>query len=127
MCTGNEMCAEVVVKDQPFIHATFVSYQRSKVKLHKRVALFTLQGIRSREAATQAVGKVIGIVNPASGKTIFGRVSCLHGNSGVVRARFFRNLPAQLLGCHARLFFRDPENLGNKATPKQERLRAQQK
>ncbi|TNJ27838.1 Ribosomal protein L35a [Giardia muris] len=121
------MCAEVVVKDLPFIYATFVSYQRSKVKQRERVALFTLQGIRSREAALQAVGKVIGIVNPASGKTIFGRVTCPHGNSGAVRARFFRNLPPQLLGNHARLFFRDPENLGNRATPKDERLRALKK
>jgi large subunit ribosomal protein L35Ae len=56
--------------------------------------IIEIEGIDSREKAKAFLDKKI-IWKTPSGKEIAGKIIALHGNKGVVRAKFERNLPGQ--------------------------------
>lgn len=58
--------------------------------------LIMIDGISSREDATNLVGKEVSWKSPA-GKEIKGKIASAHGSKGIVRAIFERGLPGQSL------------------------------
>jgi len=58
--------------------------------------LIELENVNSKEKAKEFLGKKLVWTSP-SGKNIEGKILALHGNKGVVRAKFERNLPGQAI------------------------------
>jgi large subunit ribosomal protein L35Ae len=78
------------------IPSVFVSHKRSKRKVYPRHALLRIENVCSREAARKYVGNCVEFIR--NDNSVYGRISRVHGNSGVVCARFVRNLPPNDIG-----------------------------
>lgn len=78
------------------IPATFVSHKRSQRKIYPRYALLRMPCVKDRESAKKYVNNAVLYVR--NGKENSGVITRVHGNSGVVMARFEKNLPPQDIG-----------------------------
>ena len=74
-----------------------VQFRRGRHTLTEKHMLIEVEGIISREKATELVGKAVEWKSPA-GKLIKGKVSGAHGNNGVIRTIFEKGLPGQSVG-----------------------------
>ncbi|WBW73545.1 60S ribosomal protein L35A [Schizosaccharomyces osmophilus] len=93
-----------------YVKAKHLSYQRSKHHIQPNTSLVKVEGCDSKEDAQFYLGKRICFVykcnKPIRGskiRVIWGTVSRVHGNSGVVRARFVHNLPPKTFGASLRV------------------------
>jgi large subunit ribosomal protein L35Ae len=76
--------------------AFITSYRRSRHIQKPNQILLKVDGIDSASAAHKLLGKKVFV--PIKGeKKMFGKVVDVHGNNGVVRARFSKGLPGQVL------------------------------
>ena len=73
-----------------------LSYRRGKHTQNVNQVLIELGNVNSREKAEKFLKKKVVWKSP-SGKEIEGEIIGLHGNKGVVRAKFETNLPGQAL------------------------------
>jgi large subunit ribosomal protein L35Ae len=71
-----------------------LSYRRGRRTQNVNQMLVELENVDSKEKAKEFLNKKLIWKSPA-GKEIKGEVIALHGNKGVVRAKFERNLPGQ--------------------------------
>eukprot|EP01068_Selenidium_serpulae_P014091 Selendium_serpulae@DN6052_c1_g1_i2.p4 len=88
--------------------ARVVGYRRCMHDIHNEHPLVKIEGVDSKEEANWYLGKRVvyvykaGKVNASKGKgkwrVIPGKIRRVHGNGGVVRAKFRRNLPGQAIG-----------------------------
>ena len=83
----------------------FTGFKRGQRTQKEDTALITIQGCLDRKASTWYHGKRVAFVyrakNAKTGinyKSIWGKVTASHGQSGVVRAKFARNLPPRAFG-----------------------------
>jgi large subunit ribosomal protein L35Ae len=79
-----------------FMQGTILSYRRGRRTQDVNQMLIELENITSKEKAKEFLNKKI-IWETPSGKEIKGEIIALHGNKGVVRAKFERNLPGQAI------------------------------
>ncbi len=79
------------------MEAKILSFRRNRHTQYMNQFLLEFDGSDSREKAVKFIGKKVVWKSPA-GKEIVGKVTDIHGNSGVVRARFNRGLPGQAIG-----------------------------
>ena len=84
------------------MQGTILSYRRGRHTQNVNQILVELEGLDSREKAKEFVGKKL-MWKTSSGKEIKGEIIALHGNKGVVRAKFERNLPGQSFGTKVQL------------------------
>ena len=75
---------------------TILSYRRGRHTQDVNQILIELEDIDSKEKAKEFLKKKLVWKSP-SGKEIKGEIIALHGNKGVVRAKFERNLPGQAI------------------------------
>ena len=73
------------------------SYRRGKHLQHPNQVLLKFDEITSRAEAATLVGHKVKWISEV-GKEFLGKVLAVHGNSGVVRAKFRTNLPGQAIG-----------------------------
>ncbi|KAH0794524.1 ribosomal protein L35Ae [Histomonas meleagridis] len=95
-----------------WVSAVFTSFRRSKRQINPNQALLQISGVNSKEEAQFYVGKKVASYVKAKvgkdGKKIdahinWGVITQPNGNSGVVRAKFDRNLPPIMLGKKVRV------------------------
>ncbi|VVT47181.1 60S ribosomal protein eL33 [Magnusiomyces paraingens] len=94
-----------------YVKGKHVSYQRSKHVTHPNTSLIKLEGVSSTKDAQFYLGKRVAYVYRASKevngskvRVMWGKITRSHGNNGVVRAKFSKNLPPNSLGSTIRVF-----------------------
>jgi large subunit ribosomal protein L35Ae len=94
-----------------YVRATILGYKRSKSNQYPTTSLLQIEGVNTPEEVNWYLGKRLAYVYKAKTKKngslyrcTWGKVARPHGNSGVVRARFRKNLPPASLGAKVRVF-----------------------
>ncbi|GAM18257.1 hypothetical protein SAMD00019534_014320 [Acytostelium subglobosum LB1] len=95
------------------LHSTGVvlGYRRSQATQYPNISLVKIEGVNTRTDSRFYLGKRVCLArrvkktpkNPQGYKIIWGKVSKSHGSSGVVQARFPRNLPPKAMGAKVRV------------------------
>ncbi len=73
-----------------------LGYRRGRHTQNVNQMLVELENVNSKEKAKEFLGKKL-IWESPGGKQIKGEIIALHGNKGVVRAKFEKNLPGQAI------------------------------
>merc|ERR550514_597957 len=104
-----------------YVEARILGFKRSKKNQYSQTSLIKANGVESREDTKFYFGKRIAFVYKARKiklgtnlRCIWGKVIRSHGNSGVLRAKFRRNLPPNSIGSHCRVML-----YPNRSYPKQ--------
>jgi len=84
------------------MQGTILSYRRGRHTQNVNQVLVELNDVDSREKAKKFLNKKLVWESP-SGKEIKGEIIGLHGNKGIVRAKFERNLPGQAITTKIRI------------------------
>ncbi|CAN6651129.1 large ribosomal subunit protein eL33A [Trichomonascus vanleenenianus] len=93
-----------------YVKGKHLSYQRSKRTNNPNVSLIQIEGVATPQDAQFYLGKRVAFVYRASKevrgtkiRVMWGKVTRTHGNSGVVRATFSKNLPPKTFGATVRV------------------------
>lgn len=93
-----------------YVKGKHISYQRSKRTNNPNCSLVKIEGVTTPEEAQFYLGKRVAFVYRASKevrgtkiRVMWGKITRTHGNSGVVRANFKKNLPPKTFGATVRV------------------------
>ena len=76
-----------------------MSFRRGRHNVKGNQVLIEIEGVDSRETASKFIGKRVVWKSPGEKKKeIYGKITALHGNKGILRARFSKGLPGIVLG-----------------------------
>lgn len=88
-----------------------LGYKRSQRTQHPNFALVTIRNVKTKKDAQFYVGKKVAYIYKGKSekpkkkkiRCIWGKINKTHGNSGVVRVRFTKPIPATSFGKKARI------------------------
>lgn len=102
--------SSVAAPNRLYVNGKHVSYQRSKRSVNPSCSLIKIEGVESLKDTQFYLGKRVAFVYRAQKevrgtkiRVIWGKVTKAHGNSGVVRANFKKNLPPKTFGSTVRV------------------------
>eukprot|EP00850_Spirogloea_muscicola_P011840 SM000075S21929 [mRNA] locus=s75:124954:125989:+ [translate_table: standard] len=94
-----------------YVRGSILGYRRSKSDQYPSTSLLQIEGVATKGEVEWYAGKKVAYVYKAKTKkkgslyrAIWGHVCRPHGNSGIVRAKFRKNLPPASLGAKVRVF-----------------------
>merc|ERR550514_797164 len=100
-----------------YVRGKILGYKRSVVNQYNSTSLIKVDGVESREETVFYRGKRIVYIYKSKNlrqgtkyRCIWGKITRAHGNSGVVRAKFHKNLTPHALGEYCRVMLY-PSNL----------------
>ncbi|KCZ76035.1 hypothetical protein H311_02975, partial [Anncaliia algerae PRA109] len=82
------------------LEAIFVSHKRGLRRIHPNRSLIRVEGLKNKNLASNFVGNAVISEYKKEGQLFInkGIITRVHGNSGVLMAKFERNLPPQMVG-----------------------------
>ncbi|MBI4140352.1 50S ribosomal protein L35ae [Candidatus Woesearchaeota archaeon] len=84
--------------------AVIVNFRGSRRRKSGNQMILTINDVTTKESAQKLVGKKVVWNCPGKEKkTINGKISSAHGNSGCVRVIFERGMPGQSLGTEVKV------------------------
>eukprot|EP00344_Euplotes_crassus_P001266 CAMPEP_0197012482 /NCGR_PEP_ID=MMETSP1380-20130617/62617_1 /TAXON_ID=5936 /ORGANISM="Euplotes crassus, Strain CT5" /LENGTH=107 /DNA_ID=CAMNT_0042435979 /DNA_START=20 /DNA_END=343 /DNA_ORIENTATION=+ len=93
-----------------YVRARFLGFKRGKRMQKTHTSLLKLENVKTTKDANFYLGKRVAYIyrglrkiNGSSFRVIWGRITRPHGNSGVVRAKFRKNLPPAAMGSMLRV------------------------
>mmetsp|Transcript_32435 Transcript_32435/g.85799 ORF Transcript_32435/g.85799 Transcript_32435/m.85799 type:complete len:128 (+) Transcript_32435:62-445(+) len=93
-----------------YAKGVILGYKRSKSNSYANCTLLKVDGVRTREDAAWYFGKRVAYVYKAKKevmnskfRVMWGKIRRAHGNSGVVRAKFRKNIPPRAFGAPCRI------------------------
>merc|ERR1712139_554692 len=93
-----------------YVKGVVASFKRSQAKQYNHTNLIKIQGVETTEDAKFYFGKKIMYMyrthtekDGSRFRVMWGKVCRAHGTSGVVRAKFTKNLPPSALGAPVRI------------------------
>ncbi|MFC2143915.1 50S ribosomal protein L35ae [Candidatus Aenigmatarchaeota archaeon] len=79
--------------------ATVVNFRRGRHNQTMNQLLLEIPGVDTKALASGFIGKRVKWTSPGKlKKEIFGKIVNTHGSNGVVRARFSKGLPGEVVG-----------------------------
>ncbi|CAI5974494.1 unnamed protein product [Closterium sp. NIES-64] len=92
-----------------YVRAVVLGHKRGKSNVHEHTSLLQIENVQSKEESQWYLGKRIVYIykaktlkNGSLYRSMWGRVTRPHGNTGVVRAKFKKNLPCTATGRRVR-------------------------
>jgi len=79
------------------MQALITSFKRGRHTITGNQAVAVIDGVETREAAKELIGKSI-VWKSSAGKELKGEIRSPHGNKGAVRVLWERVMPGQALG-----------------------------
>lgn len=108
-CPISDICSLTICR--LYVRGSILGYKRGKSNQYPSTSLIQIEGVNTVEEVNWYLGKRVAYVYKAKTKkngtlyrSMWGRVIKPHGNSGVVRATFRKNLPPSSLGGRVRVF-----------------------
>lgn len=89
-----------------YVKGVFTGYKRGKNTHYWNTALIKIDGVTDKSQVPFYLGKRIAYIYKVKNggfKVMWGRVARSHGNRGVVRAKFSKNLPPKAMGAPVRV------------------------
>ena len=88
-----------------YVKGAFIGFQRGKTTQRENYALLKIKGVENSKDAAFYFGKRAAFIYKARAtrnntrfRVIWGKVAKSHGNNGLVRAKFRKNLPPRAMG-----------------------------
>ncbi len=78
------------------LHGIIVNYRVGPKTQRNKECLLRFPDVKSREEASRLIGRKVAW--PVGERKIIGKIVAVHGNKGLVRARFRKGVPGQALG-----------------------------
>ncbi|KAF1335552.1 60s ribosomal protein l35a-4, partial [Globisporangium splendens] len=93
-----------------YVKGVFVGYKRGLRNQYSHTSLIKIQGLQDKKDVDFYLGKKIAYIykgktlkNNSKFRVIWGKVTRAHGNNGLVRAKFAKNLPAEAISASVRV------------------------
>ncbi|CAE7399782.1 RPL35AC, partial [Symbiodinium pilosum] len=87
-----------------------LGYKRSKSNCYANCTLLKIDGVRTKDDTQFYIGKRVAYVykvkkevKHSKFRVMWGKIRRSHGNSGVVRAKFVKNIPPKAFGAPCRV------------------------
>merc|ERR1712087_698672 len=92
-----------------YAKGVILGFKRSKSNVYPTCTLLKIDGVRTKEDTSYYHGKKVAYIYKAKSekkgskfRVMWGKVRRAHGNSGVVRAKFQKNIPPRAFGAPVR-------------------------
>lgn len=94
-----------MIPNRLYTKAVFTGFKRGKTTQYEQFALLKIKGVNEKKDSSFYFGKRVAYIfkaktirNNTKFRVIWGKIVKSHGNNGLVRAQFARNLPPRAMG-----------------------------